>query len=171
VTLLPRANTSFHRCQSLAIAPTRIRWNSTHMDRDISPPSAKRRRTGTQTAIPVQTSSSSASAVLPALEANILRIFSWKVNGVAPFLQKSITSFFLSPKAKTGECQGGKDAIPHASLRGFLHRHNWPAMLLLQEVKIASKDTKAQNEVKAAVNSQSPSELGPDTRIPLYEVH
>jgi exonuclease III len=88
------------------------------------------------------------------------------VNGISPFLQKSIKSFF--PTSKT---QDDKNNIPPPSLRGFLHRHNWPSILFLQEVKIASKDTKTQDAVKAAVNSKLPFESRSDNGGPTYEVH
>jgi exonuclease III len=138
------------------------------MNRDISPPPAKRRKTNAQIAVATQTSSPNAPAALPPLGANTLRIFSWNINGITPFLQKPITSFFQSSKSQSS----GKDAIPPASLRGFLQRHEWPAMLFLQEVKIASKDTKTQDAVRAAVSSRTPSELGTgDAKGPLYEAH
>jgi exonuclease III len=156
---------SFHQLHCQATTTTTIHAK---MSRGISPPSAKRRKTSAQTAVPTQTSSSNAPAALPPLEANTLRIFSWNINGITPFLQKPITSFFQSSKSQASE----KDAIPPASLRGFLHRHKWPAMLFLQEVKIASKDTKTQDAVKSAVNSRTPSELGTaDAKGPLYEAH
>lgn len=92
-----------------------------------------------------------------------MRIFSWNINGITPFLQKPITSFF-----KTASKPGTpKDAVPPASLRDFLRRHHWPAMLLLQEVKIASKDIKIQDAVRLAVNTPSP----PGTNEPQYEAH
>lgn len=92
-----------------------------------------------------------------------MRIFSWNVNGITPFLQKSITSFFkTSPKAGPFDSE-----IPPASLRGFLRRHHWPAMLLLQEVKIATKDTKTRDAVRVAINTPTPSNVSE----PTYEAH
>jgi exonuclease III len=64
-----------------------------------------------------------------------------------------------------------KDAIPPANLRGFLHRHDWPSILFLQEVKIASKDTKTQDAVKAAVNSKLASEASAEHEGPVYAAH
>jgi hypothetical protein len=93
-----------------------------------------------------------------------VRIFSWNINGITPFLQKPITSYF-----QTSKTTSDKTSIPPASLRGFLQRHNWPAILFLQEVKIATKDTKTQDAVRTAINIRSPSERGPPR--PSYEAH
>ncbi|KAF2622377.1 DNase I-like protein [Macroventuria anomochaeta] len=60
-----------------------------------------------------------------------------------------------------------QSAVPPASLRGFLRRHHWPAMLLLQEVKIATKDIKTQDAVRAAVNASSSA----NSKEPAYEAH
>jgi exonuclease III len=134
------------------------------MSRDISPPPAKRRKTAAQTSTSITRQIPKAPEPLPALVANSIRIFSWNVNGITPFLQKSITSFFPTSKS-----QDSKDTTPPASLRGFLQRHQWPSILFLQEVKIAIKDTKTQDAVKAAVNSKLSSE-GND-QGPIYEAH
>jgi exonuclease III len=135
------------------------------MSRNISPPPAKRRKLASATTA-VPHSSTSAPEPLPPLDANSIRIFSWNVNGITPFLQKSITSFFSAPKTDVQ-----KDAIPPANLRSFLQRHDWPSILFLQEVKIASKDTKTQDAVKAAVNSKLASEAGAEHEGPVYEAH
>jgi exonuclease III len=170
MTSLVRANPFqrlFHRGRPFVDSTIIVRHLHQGMHRDISPP-PKRRKTSAQTSAPSQTSSSNASAApqsLPPLEANTLRIFSWNINGIVPFLQKPITSFFQSYKSQIN----GKDAIPPASLRGFLHRHKWPAMLFLQEVKIAAIDTKTQDAVRAAVNACVPIEE--DAKGPIYEAH
>lgn len=74
-------------------------------------------------------------------------------------------------KPQNSRAQRAEDAIPPASLRGFLQRHNWPAMLFLQEVKIAPKDTKTQDAVKVAVNLTSPSKRASSEKGPTYEAH
>ncbi|KAF1986726.1 DNase I-like protein [Aulographum hederae CBS 113979] len=142
------------------------------MDRDISPPPPKRRRLspppGNKTS-PLPTAKPSTPVHLieptscnietPSVGSNSsspLRIFAWNVNGIAPFLQKPITSYFLSPKATA------KPIKPQASLRNFLSRHNWPHVLFLQEVKIARSDTKTQAAVQRAIISSSPSDTGPE---------
>jgi exonuclease III len=140
--------------------------NYTSMSREISPPPAKRRKTGAQTSTSIPKQILPEPEPLPPLSPDTVRIFSWNVNGISPFLQKSIKSFF--PTSKT---QDNKNNIPPPSLRGFLHRHKWPSILLLQEVKIASKDTKTQDAVKAAVNSKLPIESRSDDEGPTYEVH
>lgn len=78
--------------------------------------------------------------------ASLLRLFSWNVNGIAPFLQKSIASFV------TGSDQHTSAPAPSASLRHFLKRHGWPQILGLQEVKINPADLDTQARFRAAVN-------------------
>jgi exonuclease III len=78
-----------------------------------------------------------------------ISIYSWNVNGIAPFLQPTITSFFGS----THGDQGG-NGLPKASLRDFLRRHNWPTMLFLQEVKINSDDVSGIRALENAVRSR-----------------
>jgi exonuclease III len=134
------------------------------MSRDISPPPAKRRKTLAQTAGSTAKQSPTTPQPLPPLHTNSIRIFSWNVNGIAPFLQKSIKSFFPA-----SDPQDEEDNIPPPSLRSFLQRHKWPSILFLQEVKIATKDTKTQDAVKAAVNAKIPSET--DDEGPTYEAH
>lgn len=130
------------------------------MNRDISPPPAKRRKVD-RAKDPINLHPPPSELPRPP-EGDDMRIFSWNINGITPFLQKSITSFFKT-SPKTG---GSKDGVPMASLRDFLHRHHWPAMLLLQEVKIATKDTKTQDAVCAAVNASTTRAKGPQ-----YETH
>ncbi|KAJ8109327.1 hypothetical protein OPT61_g7540 [Boeremia exigua] len=131
------------------------------MDREISPPPAKRRKL-------IQESSStgldSPSPEIPGPpDPNTMHIFSWNINRISHFLQKSITSFLkTSPKSSAT-----REGMPQASLRDFLRRHHWPAVLLLQEVKIATKDTKTQNAVCAAINASSST----GNTEPQYEAH
>jgi exonuclease III len=88
-----------------------------------------------------------------------IRLFSWNVNGIAPFIQKPITSFFASDKAN--------QTWPHASLRDFLRRHGFPTLLFLQEVKINPSDSASQNAVTRAVKRDASE---PDTN-PDYVAH
>lgn len=94
--------------------------------RSISPPPLQRK-------IPRLTQHVASTREAPA---DLLRIFSWNVNGVGPLLQKqlSFSSASLSP------------------LRTFLKRHHWPQLVCLQEVKISSKDTATQRRLQAAAN-------------------
>jgi exonuclease III len=95
-----------------------------------------------------------------------MRIFSWNINGIAPFLQKPITSFFPSSQS-----QNETQYIYTASLRSFLQRHHWPALLFLQEVKIAINDMKTQEAVRTAINSELPLKPGANKEQPKYEAY
>ncbi|KAJ4363992.1 hypothetical protein N0V83_009446 [Neocucurbitaria cava] len=141
------------------------------MGRDISPPPAKRRKTSAPAANPPRAASLLTPKAPPTLESNILRFFSWNINGIAPFLQKPITLFFRTTKSQIGNDHGTKDVIPPASLRGFLQRHGWPAVLFLQEVKIANNDTKTQDAVKSAINSPCLSEVTSNIKGPTYKAY
>lgn len=148
-----------------------VRLNLTHMDRDISPPPAKRQKTASGTVVLSQPQVRSDSAVFPSLKFNTMRIFSWNINGISLFLQKPITSFFQAAKREKNGDGNVKSSEHPASLRGFLQRHNWPTMLFLQEVKIATKDIKTQDAVRAAVNAKLKSESLPETTGPYYEAY
>ena len=89
-----------------------------------------------------------------------LRLFSWNINGISPFIQQPITSFFSSDKSP-------QQPRPHASLRDFLRRRGFPTLLFLQEVKISPSDTSSQKAVASAIK-RSPSE--PETN-PDYVAH
>lgn len=140
------------------------------MSRDISPP-AKRRRVSVTESPPARQIFAPPTSPQAPHQANqgTMRIFSWNINGTAPFLQKSITNFFQVSQLPSAKC--GQDIIPPASLRGFLQRHSWPAILFLQEVKVAVADTKTQNAVRMAVNARLPSESTQEKQGPRYEAH
>ncbi|KAI9847522.1 MAG: hypothetical protein M1838_000848 [Thelocarpon superellum] len=87
----------------------------------------------------------------------LLRIYSWNVNGIAPLLQRPITSFF------SGAPQGSTSR-PSTPLRSFLRRHKWPQVLCLQEVKIAPRDLATQRAVEQAVNDPDDEE-GPEYSV------
>ncbi|EMD64098.1 hypothetical protein COCSADRAFT_181270 [Bipolaris sorokiniana ND90Pr] len=73
---------------------------------------------------------------------------------------------------KNNNKEDSKDEIYPASLRAFLHRHHWLSILFLQEVKIASKDTKTQDAVRTAINSPLLSETSSNTaKGPLYDAY
>ncbi|KAF3003222.1 hypothetical protein E8E13_009873 [Curvularia kusanoi] len=131
------------------------------MDREISPPPIKRRKLGQS--VPVDPTHLPPSMVPTPASPNTMRIFSWNINGITPFLQKSITSFF--PKSSGPNSKN--DSVPRASLRSFLHRHHWPSILLIQEVKIAHKDARTQDAVRTAIN---PSTTSTDNG-PTYDAH
>ena len=83
------------------------------------------------------------------LPSRLLRIYSWNVNGIAPFLQPAITSF-----VKTGPCNIAKDPdVPSTtSLRDFLRKRSWPQVVNLQEVKIKRTDGAIKAALANAVN-------------------
>lgn len=114
------------------------------MSRDISPPPLKRQRLVQKPTGPEREQSVSS-----------LRLFSWNINGISPFIQKPITSFFTSDK--------GTRPPPQASLRDFLQRHNFPEILFLQEVKINPSDSASLNAVSRAIKrGASEPEANPD---------
>ena len=114
------------------------------MNRDISPPPLKRQR--------VVHTSTEPEREYPGTN---LRIFSWNINGISPFIQKPTTSFFTSNKATQTQ--------PQASLRDFLRRHDFPELLFLQEVKINPSDSASLIAVSRAIKrSTSEPEANPD---------
>jgi exonuclease III len=90
---------------------------------------------------------------------NHLRIYSWNVNGIGPFLQRPL-SF-------------AKSASFRSPLRTFLARHNWPHILCFQEVKINPKDIATQRALQNAANlDPSISNDGaPTSSTPTYTTH
>lgn len=140
------------------------------MSPNISPSPVKRRR--------LHSSSTGAPAFRS--EDHSLRIYAWNINGITPFIpapQKKISSFFAaSPNRRTKQADSHAlssptpdpptgAGLPGASLRDFLRRHNWPQLLLLQEVKIAPTDIATQNAVRHALSA------GSSTTEPDYEAH
>ncbi|KAK3110201.1 hypothetical protein LTR53_015757, partial [Teratosphaeriaceae sp. CCFEE 6253] len=115
----------------------------------ISPPPPKRRK--------LPRSPDSASHHPP----TCVSIFSHNVNGLTPYLQPPITTFF-----KPSEGTPGPGVVPKASLRDFLRRHDFPTMLLLQEIKIGPDDSVMIRALQRAVASAEVEVDGPD-----YIVH
>ncbi|KAF2010596.1 DNase I-like protein [Aaosphaeria arxii CBS 175.79] len=138
------------------------------MIRDISPPPTKRRKT-TRNVVHAVAAQSFPQA-LPTASPDVIRIYSWNINGIDPFLQQPITNFFSKAKHLNLENNGAPQT--GASLRLFLQRHLWPELLFLQEVKIASRDEKTQNAVRSAVNTPTSAEdRSVSGKGPSYEVH
>ncbi|KAK4696050.1 hypothetical protein P7C71_g1804, partial [Lecanoromycetidae sp. Uapishka_2] len=144
----------------------------------ISPPPLKRRRispsppTTAQIASlrppPARVARKSASANAPCP----LRIYSWNINGITPFLPPDtprITGFFTSGSASS-ESSGSKPPA-QPSLRTCLRRWQWPHVLCLQEVKIAPTDTKTQAAVQRAINAPLDKEGEVDSKKNLYDAH
>ena len=109
----------------------------------LSPPRSKRRRLNP-------------TAAEDACET--LRIYSWNINGISPFVQPTITSYFKSTNTDYSEKNTAK-----ASIRDFLRRHNWPELLFLQEVKINPADSTTKRAVEQTVRRQ------PDESADAYE--
>lgn len=121
----------------------------------VSPPPLKRRRLGDNEIKP---------ATLPKNISDRDRfcVYSWNVNGIQPFVQKPITSFFQSKKSSSKQVD--TETTTTASLRNFLRRHSWPTILCLQEVKINPSDEATKSAVRQAVKSTKEGE-------PDYEAH
>ncbi|TKA71059.1 hypothetical protein B0A55_07235 [Friedmanniomyces simplex] len=117
----------------------------------ISPPPSKRQKLS---------ESRAATSHTPA-EPNLLSIYSHNVNGIAPYLQQSIKTFFQpSQGSQTADLE------PTASLRHFLRRHGYPSVLFLQEVKINPHDRATMRALEKAVASGAATVDEPD-----YVVH
>lgn len=116
--------------------------------REVSPPPLKRLRT--------------AKSAPPSRPDSTVDLYSWNINGISPFVQRPITSFF-----KFSNFERGNQGSPHASLRHFLTDHDFPALLFLQEVKINPDDQVTQRAVERAVRRQS----GEPMSNPDYVVH
>lgn len=127
-------------------------------DKSISPPPLRRKLN--QAPDPATSNAPSTShPSIPTPPERNLHIISWNVNGISHLLppkQKSITSFFgpPSPQAHNSDSNSGVDTSASKSpLRSFLQRHDFPALLCLQEVKIASKDDATRKVVEKAANA------------------
>jgi exonuclease III len=85
-----------------------------------------------------------------------LTVYSWNVNGIAPFIssvvQPSVAEYFQRPEGSSSSQL--QSPGPKASLRDFLRRHQWPEVLLLQEVKINPDDISSIRAVETAVKRQ-----------------
>ncbi|KAK5166680.1 uncharacterized protein LTR77_008224 [Saxophila tyrrhenica] len=79
-----------------------------------------------------------------------LKVYSWNVNGIGPFLQPSVASYF---KAAGSSGDAGQSA-GKASLRDFLRRRGWPTLLFVQEVKINPDDAATIRGMEKAVKRQ-----------------
>ncbi|KAL8703365.1 MAG: hypothetical protein Q9201_003450 [Fulgogasparrea decipioides] len=98
-----------------------------------------------------------------------LRIYSWNINGIAPYLnqQRSITSFFpttsATPKSTTRPSS--------LSLRACFRRWAFPHIVCLQEVKIAPQDTSSQTSVRRVVNDPLSDDDDTTAVHRLYDAH
>lgn len=113
------------------------------MPTSISPPPLKRRRF-----VQSRSVGSPEHNVDRDSSASHLRIYSWNVNGLSPFLQPSVTCFFASKGSNTSQ----STEVGTPSLRDVLRRYDWPGMLLLHEVKIKPDDRASQRAIGKAVS-------------------
>ncbi|KAM0805985.1 Endonuclease/exonuclease/phosphatase, partial [Usnea florida] len=146
-------------------------------DRAISPPPLKRRRisdTPPQQPHPSPHSPPTPPPPIPTSNApspssqTTLRIFSWNINGIHPFLPPStppITAF-LKPTSPSSN-----PLPPPPSLRANLKRWTWPHILCLQEVKIAPADTTTRPAIQRAINKPLDQADQTDPHRPLYDAH
>ncbi|KAM7191090.1 DNase I-like protein [Rhypophila sp. PSN 637] len=131
----------------------------------ISPPPLKRRKVA-PSSITTEVPTTPASASPPK---RTIRLFSWNINGINPFLpssSKKITSFF-KPSQPSGDSRNDDPLNPETqgpSLRTFLRRHNWPEILFLQEIKIKRGDDKTEASLLSSLNTplDSSDDLGED---------
>ncbi|CAD6589454.1 MAG: hypothetical protein ASARMPREDX12_003839 [Alectoria sarmentosa] len=147
---------------------------------EISPPPLKRRRISElhpprihPPSPPIPSSPPPLSAHDPpsTSTADSLRIYSWNINGIRPFLPPStppITTFLKPAPASTAS---SKPAPLGPSLRENLKRWKWPHVLCLQEVKIAPTDIKTQSSLRRVVNAPLDSDDENDSERHLYDAH
>ncbi|KAB5583408.1 Endonuclease/exonuclease/phosphatase [Coniochaeta sp. 2T2.1] len=148
---------------------------ATKRDASLSPPPIKRRRLHTDGAkdeqappsqAPLQTSSNQQQQQQ---QRTTIRIISWNINGLQPFIPASaapITSYFKpirSPDEASSvtPADHGQQHIS-SSPRAFLSRHNWPEVLFLQELKISPT---SEGRISAALSATLNTPLGPDDEV------
>ena len=81
------------------------------MDHRITPPPTKRRKLSP----PISISSPRPGLDIPPRNQDAIRIFVWNINGIAPFLQQSIASFFYrtrSPSTASPESPSSSTSAP-----------------------------------------------------------
>lgn len=128
------------------------------MDREISPPPLKRRKVAAVES-PQDHRDSPELESMRLKNPHCIRIFSWNVNSIQPFIPASdalITSFF-KPVGQTGRREGPEtQQASHGNpIRLFLQRHRWPEVVFLQELKISPSDKKTPPALLKLVNTSS----------------
>lgn len=119
------------------------------VETSVSPPRSKRRRLSMSGPTPTTYASG-----------HVISLYSWNVNGIGPFLEPKITSYFRTQNGVHATAQTTK---AHTCLRDVLRRHGWPTLLFLQEVKINVNDTATIRSLERAVKSDpSESAVEPD---------
>ena len=122
--------------------------------RSISPPSTKRvRLEKSQT---TRYAPSIPPRPINRLSQGQLRIFSWNINGIEPFLQPAITTYFTkSPRKRQRTPSTDDETIAGFSFRTCLARWQFPQIVGLQEVKIRPGDEQTMAMVRKAVATPS----------------
>jgi exonuclease III len=110
-------------------------------EKAVSPPPLKRRKLpAAQSGSPVDEDASAAE----------ITIYSWNINGIGPFVQQEITSFFKPNDNGRSRANAGPTSN---NLRHILRRYGWPTMLLLQEVKINPTDLATQRAIQRSLRT------------------
>lgn len=166
----------------------------------ISPPPSKRRRLSPTpgigvASVPATSSPPATSSTFPSqsptrasttilapslpsrpiteLQGDDVRIFTWNVNGISPFLQPTITNFFRPSKRPLPRSRSSSpgNASSSPDLRTCLKRWKWPQIVCLQEVKIPRRDIKTQHAVRQAVRDLGKRHDATDKQEPSYTAH
>ncbi|KAJ9133791.1 DNase I-like protein [Coniochaeta hoffmannii] len=106
----------------------------------LSPPPLKRQRLQASASDVTQPKSTSTQPPAPESPNKAIRIISWNINGLQPFIPASaapITSYFKPIRPDPTTTSTASPQHPPNSLRAFLSRHSWPEVLFLQELKIS----------------------------------
>lgn len=145
-----------------------------------SPPPLKRRRISAPSphrfhhlSPPLLSTLTSSSAHdLPSTSSvSSLRIYSWNINGIGPFLPPSLPPITNFLKPASGSNTSSKPTPPEPSLQAKPKRWKWPHILCLQEVKIAPTDTKTQASIRRVVNTPLDPDDENNPNRHLYDAH
>ncbi|KAL8685066.1 MAG: hypothetical protein Q9218_007995 [Villophora microphyllina] len=144
----------------------------------LSPPPLKRRRISRRRASS-STSSPQISLIprTPRPEPHsgskpaILRVYSWNINGIAPYLdqQRPITKFFPTTSSNSTS-KSTNTPHPH-SFRACFRRWSFPHIVCLQEVKVAPSDTSSQSSVRRIINTALNEDDPTNSSNRLYDAH
>lgn len=144
----------------------------------ISPPPLKRRRLSPPSSQEPLSSGITSPPDIPTPELGTdnqsppksLRVYSWNVNGITPFLPPTtqpITNFLRA----TSTTKTTKPAPSQPSLRSCLHRWTFPELVCLQEVKLAPSDTKTPNIIRRAINTPLATQEESLSKSQLYDAY
>jgi exonuclease III len=126
-------------------------------EKAVSPPPLKRRKLPDVQTGPTPVDSNVSSADIT--------IYSWNINGIGPFVQQEITSFFKPNDHGGSRTNATADSN---NLRDVLRRYQWPTMLLLQEVKINPADASTQRAIQRLLRT---TQINTGSDEPSYVAH